>query len=174
MNGGFDSKPVSIERRIFVVSNILLAWLIVACVLILESSGDDLPLGFFVLMTIAVSTIVASIIVTPSFSRRHLNIVLGQLVTLWIFQRVAEAFQFPSLLGGDTYAHLSTVVSLQSTGHLSLSAQDSTAFPAFHIFLLDLIQTGGLSPKLGFVTIALMSTVSIVLFYTIASRFLEP
>src|SRR5690242_341224 len=102
-----DEHSQILERRVIIVSSTVIVWVILASVLLLNSSVDDLPIGFFALIALGLSAIVASILIVPVFTNRHLKAVLVQLVVLWVFSRLAQSYQFVSILGGDTYAHLS-------------------------------------------------------------------
>jgi hypothetical protein len=164
-------KP-NTDSRLLLLSAAVLALLITIGLLTLRQSTGDLPGSYFAVLAAAIMTLIMESVVIREFNTRHANVILGQLLVLGCFVRLAEWYRYPSILGYDSYAHLATTESIIKTGRIDFAARASSAFPALQILMTHLVEMTGLDTKAVFVLVSICSAVAVIYFFFVARNLL--
>src|SRR5438132_5699525 len=113
--------------------------LLTVAALTLRSTTGPLPLSYFMLVSLALSTVLIEVLFLHSFGTRESTIALVKLSLIMTFSWLAETLRFASILGNDTYSHRAVVRIVLTTGHVDLSLGTGAAFPALSFFLAQLL-----------------------------------
>jgi len=165
-------RQLSADSRLLLLSAAVLALLMTTGLLTLRQSPGDLPESYFVVLATALITLIMEAFLVRDFRMRHAYVILGQLLVLYCFARLAEWFRYPSILGYDSYAHLATTETIIETGHIDFTARASSAFPALQILMTHFVEVTGLDTKTMFVLVSLCSAFGVIYFFFVARRLL--
>jgi hypothetical protein len=105
---------------------------------------------FFVLTALATGIVAWEIISFP-ISKLTGNLVLGQILVLFLVLRLSLFEQFPSsMLGDDPWYHLSFLMDIASKGGVPIGSQ-YTQFPALHIIALSFWEIAHIDLQVSFI-----------------------
>lgn len=140
--------------------------------LVLYYTGDySRPLLFLIVASIMAGCLAVSICAAATSLQSLL--ILFEILALGILLRATAYFQFPTMIGGDPWAHASWIQSLSIMGNTVEAMAAYQSFPLMHIFVASLHDITDLAIKDSMAFVGLCEVLSLMFLYLIGRKFFD-
>jgi len=173
------NKQLSLQhnRKILLLTNIIFLLAFTASILLLKFNLYYRPPVYFVLVSIAAASIAFEIFYTSKESR-SIPLIILKIIALSLSVRVGLFYEFPTMMGADSWWHLWVGSTIADTGHISSAVIETgreTAkwqnFPLLHILIATTKLVTNVSSKDAlFISIGLASVFSTTFIYLIGKN----
>lgn len=142
------------------------------CLLFISDTVYYRPLYFVVLLCIMGGLIASQIFLTDE--KKYYYLILLEIIIFGILIRGSIFYQYPSVVGGDPWVHLASIITIIDIGHVTKDVTNYYAFPFMHLFVtaLEFITRMGVKNSMFFISVSEV-LVSVFFFLFITKIFNE-
>lgn len=126
------------------------------------------PLSYIVLSILMAGILGAQIFSTEE--KKYYYLILFEILILGILVRTTIFYQFSTVVGGDSWVHLNSIVSILKTGHVTNAVEGYSAFPLMHIFTTIIGEITNIGIRNAMFILGLSEVIVIMFFYIVVKE----